>query len=273
MSDYQTFHLNLRRGIARVSLDNGEFNLIDARMIDELMHLLDWYEANEEARVLILESANRDFFSGHADINHIRTFPEEMGADELYDISELAYRIRHHPKPSIAKIEGRARGGGSELALACDMRFGAFGRCVMCLPEASGGLFPVAGGLVHTVEIIGAARAMEVLIGCGEYDAQLAERYGLINRALPPEEIDGFVGRLSLRIASFAPSAVRTIKALVIQQAASRRERMIENRRAYQLLLTPERRAALIRELEAGLQTREVELASLEGWLDRRAAS
>jgi enoyl-CoA hydratase/carnithine racemase len=116
------------------------------------------------------------------------------------------------PVVTIAKLRGRARGAGSELALACDMRFAARENAVLGQPEIGFGAPPGAGGVQHLARLLGRGRAMEVLLGADDFDADVAERYGWINRALPDAELDDFVARLARRIASFPTEAMRAAK-------------------------------------------------------------
>src|SRR5215831_77016 len=107
---------------------------------------------------------------------------------------------------TIAQIGGRVRGAGSEFVLACDMRFAARESAIFSQPEQAFGLIPGAGGVQHLTRLMGRARALEVMLSADDYDAELAERYGWINRALPASTLGEFVRTLAHRIAGF-PSA------------------------------------------------------------------
>jgi enoyl-CoA hydratase/carnithine racemase len=90
---------------------------------------------------------------------------------------------------SIAQIEGRVRAAGSEFVLACDMRFAARGSAIFGQFEPAFGLLPGGGAVQHMTRVMGRSRALEVMLSAEDYDAELAERYGSINRALPAEEL------------------------------------------------------------------------------------
>ena len=90
----------------------------------------------------------------------------------------IGERFRNMPKVTIAKIEGRARGGGSEIALAADMCFAAIGKAIFGQPEVAVGLVPGGGSTQRLPRLIGRGRALEVLLGCNDLSAELAERYG-----------------------------------------------------------------------------------------------
>jgi enoyl-CoA hydratase/carnithine racemase len=133
----------------------------------------------------------------------------------------IGERFRNMPKVTIAKVEGRARGGGSEIALAMDMCFAVIGKAIFGQPEVAIGLVPGGGSTQRLPRLMGRARALEVLLGCNDFSAELAERYGYINRALPPDELTPFVERLARRIASFPAHAIAHAKAAVDSGAFS----------------------------------------------------
>jgi enoyl-CoA hydratase/carnithine racemase len=133
----------------------------------------------------------------------------------------IGERFRNMPKVTIAKIEGRTRGGGSEMALAVDMCFAAAGKAIFCHPEVAIGLVPGGGATQRLPRLIGRGRALEVLLGCNDFSAELAERYGYINRALPVDELTPFVEKRARRIASFPAHAIAHAKAAVDRGAFS----------------------------------------------------
>ena len=170
-------------------------------------------------------------------------------------------RFRTMPKASIAKIEGRARGGGSEFVLSLDMRFGALGRAVLAQPEVALGIIPGGSGTQRLPRLLGRARAVEIILGCGDVPADLAERWGYLNRALPPAELGPFVERLAFRIASFPAEAIALAKAAVNAAERPTVEGLLEEAHCFnQTLGLPETRARMARFLEAGGQTPAVEL-------------
>jgi len=113
---------------------------------------------------------------------------------------------------SIAQIDGRVRGVGSEFILACDMRFAARESAIFGQFEPAFGVIPGAGGAQHLARLMGRGRALEVMLSAQDYDADLAERYGWINRALPANEIDEFVSSLARRIVKFPPAGHAVVK-------------------------------------------------------------
>jgi enoyl-CoA hydratase/carnithine racemase len=173
------------------------------------------------------------------------------------------------PKVTIAKIEGRARGGGSEIALAVDMCFAAVGKAIFGHPEVAVGLVPGGGATQRLPRLIGRGRTLEVLLGCNDLSAELAERYGYINRALPAEELAPFVEKLAYRIASFPSHAIAHAKAAVDTGAfSSIAEGLLMEARESDLSAASEVTQARVTEaLSIGAETYEGELQM--GYLSR----
>ena len=138
----------------------------------------------------------------------------------------MCERLRTMPKATIAVIEGRVGGGGSELALSCDMRF-AGPSAVFSQPEVALGIIPGGSGTTRLPRLIGRSRALEVILGCDEIDAATAERWGWVNRVLPTDELAMFVDRLADRIAGFPAHAVAAAKASVLRAEAGVTEQLL----------------------------------------------
>src|SRR5712671_7277799 len=94
---------------------------------------------------------------------------------------------------SVAVIRGRVRGGGSEFALGLDVRFASRERAIFGQPEVGTGLIPGGGAMQRLPLLVGRARALEIVLGADDYDAETAERYGWINRAIRDTDFDAFV--------------------------------------------------------------------------------
>lgn len=215
--NYTALSVAVANGVAFVTLDNGPINLMDMAMLLDLDRVGRELAADAAVKVVVLQSANPDFFVAHADLNLIQAIPAEIPPreEQLGMIHAVLDRFRSMPKATIAKIEGRCRGGGSELALACDMRFATIGKGVLGQPEVGVGILPGAGGTVRLPRLIGRGRALEVILGCADFPAEMAERYGYINRALPAAEIDYFVNSLAQRIAGFPAATIALAKQAV----------------------------------------------------------
>jgi enoyl-CoA hydratase/carnithine racemase len=212
-------------------------------------------------RVVVMESADPDFFIAHADVNLILALPADAppptGPSPFH---EMVDRFRTMPKATIAKLEGICRGGGSELALSMDMRFAALGRAVLCQPEVAVGILPGGSGTQRLPRLVGRARALEIALGAADFPADQAERYGWVNRALPPDELGPFVANLARRIASFPPGAVaRAKQAVLAAETGVEAGLALEARLFHECLALPEARARMRAFLAAGGQTRERE--------------
>ena len=262
--DYRCLDVAIREGVAVVSIDHPPINLFDTELMAEMDRLGREFEDDAAVRVIVFQSRDPDFFIAHADVNLIQRLPStaEDKSGELNFFHAMVERFRSMPKATIGKIEGCARGGGSEFLLSLDMRFGALGRCVLSQPEVAIGILPGGSGTQHLPRLMGRGRALEVILGCEDFDAETAERYGWINRALPPHELGPFVERLARRIASFSPEAVALAKRSVEASAFPIREGLLEEAWCFQQTLAiPSTREKLAAFMQRGGQTREVELS------------
>jgi len=195
------------------ALDAPPMNLQGPELIHDFVSLLQQAEADETVKVLVFKSADPDYFISHVDVTRIKENRE--AAAMLDGVSSIGLMLRHLSASrlvSIAQIEGRVRGVGSEFILACDMRFAARESAIFGQFEPSFGVIPGAGGAQHLARLMGRGRALEVMLSAQDYDADLAERYGWINRALPAAELDDFVKSLAHRIASFPAMGRATVK-------------------------------------------------------------
>jgi len=214
---YECLRIRVDRGVAWVTIDHPPINLFDRALMLDVHHVGKALAADEDVRVIVFDSANPDFFIAHADVALIQRMPAEAPpkAATLGFFHAMVERFRTMPKVSIAKLEGRARGGGSEFVLSLDMRFGALGRAILSQPEVALGILPGGSGTQRLPRIVGRGRALEIVLGCEDFPADLAERYGWLNRALPPAELGPFVERLAYRIASFPAEAIALAKASI----------------------------------------------------------
>ena len=225
MGEYRTLQLEVDDGIAFVTIDHPPINLFTVPAMLEVLGVVEALAADDAVRAVVLQSDNPDFFVAHFDVEAILRFPTDPPAEpstELNAFHRLCEVLRTMPKATIAVIEGRVGGGGSELALSCDMRFAALaspGRsgAVFNQPEVALGILPGGSGTVRLPRLIGRSRALEVILGCDDIDARTAEAWGWVNRALHAEDVRPFAHRLARRIASFPPHAVAAAKASVLR--------------------------------------------------------
>ncbi|QJP10248.1 enoyl-CoA hydratase/isomerase family protein [Pseudomonas multiresinivorans] len=218
MSDYRTFTREDRNGVAVVSFRHPPINLIDRAMVIDLLHLADELERDADIRVVLFRSSNPDFFLAHYDLgSQLDAPPMKLPAGMASPLSALFSRFSRLPQVTIGELRGRARGAGSEFLLALDMRFASRERALLGQPEVAVGLLPGAGGTVRLAQMLGRGRALEVCLGGEDFDADTAERYGWINRALADSELEGFCEALARRIAAFPAAGIAHVKAVVDQ--------------------------------------------------------
>jgi enoyl-CoA hydratase/carnithine racemase len=263
--DYQLLRVHVEAGVAAATIANPPINLITLPLFGELARFAAEVEADDAVRAVVLRSDDPDFWLAHFDVAAIQHFPTGGVPALGKRVEENVYhamceRFRTMPKATIAEIGGRAGGGGSELALSFDMRFGALGKTVLSQPEVAIGILPGGSGTQRLPRLVGRGRALELILGCDELDAATAERWGYLNRALPPAELRPFVDRLARRIASFPARAIALAKQAVLASEPAWERGLIEESHLFQVLLrTPEAPALMRRFLELGGQTREVE--------------
>src|SRR5688500_7705580 len=144
MSDYQTFTFDVDDGVGTVTIDHPPVNLLDIAMVGDAAALVNELPERDDVRVVVVRSANPEFFVAHADLGLIQQLPRDIGerGTELSAFHQIVEQWRTLPQLTIAQIEGRARGGGSEFALSLDLRFAAIGRAILSQPEVAFGIIP-----------------------------------------------------------------------------------------------------------------------------------
>lgn len=266
-SDLSAIHVTVEQGVATVTIDNPPVNLLDEKLIPALREFTSRVRRDDMVRVIVFDSADRDVFIAHGDMRFV-TEPERLAAAAadadvlpgLNVMQTLHEQIRALPQVTIGKITGLARGGGNEFLMALDMRFAAIGRCGLSQPEALVGILPGGGGTQYLTALTGRARALELILGGELADAELAERYGLINRALPADELDTFVATLANRIATLSPEVIHAVTTTVGAAAAPISEAgLAAENDAFIALVTADDSVLTHRLLAAGAQTRDGE--------------
>lgn len=261
--NYNALKIRVDRGVAFVTIDHPPINLFDLMLMQEMGRFVEEVAGDDAVRVMVFDSANPDFFIAHADVELIQSLPTEAPPKPLEPnfFQIMVDSFRTSPKVSIAKLEGRTRGGGSEFVLSLDMRFGALGQAVLGQPEVALGIIPGGSGTQRLPRLMGRGRALEVILGCEDFTAEQAERYGYINRAFPPAELGPFVEALAYRIASFPAEAIALAKTAVAAAESSPVEGLIAECHCFNLAVaTPAARERMAAFMAAGGQTRDVEL-------------
>ena len=259
---FETLKVHREGAVLSAEISAPPMNLLGTELVRDLVSLIQRAEADNACHVLVFTSADPDYFISHVDVTRIGEYREE--AAKLTGEASLGLLFRHLSASrlvTIAKIEGRVRGAGSEFVLACDMRFAARESAVFSQPEQGFGLIPGAGGIQHLTRLMGRARALEVMLSADDYDAELAERYGWINRALPASTLGEFVRSLAHRIADFPSAARAVLKDRVNAVALAQRD---DFRRDSDLFLDCARDPGTLRRMNVamtrGFQTHEGEL-------------
>jgi len=214
---YQHLRITVEDHICRATIDNPPMNLADLNLFGEIGLFTQQVANDGDVNVLIVDSADPDFFVAHADVTMLQALPTDDTAlhDELSAFHSVVELFRTMPKATIAVIEGIARGGGSEFALSFDMRFAALGKARFAQPEVAVGIIPGGGATQRLPRLIGRARALEVILGGMDIDAATAQAWGYVNRSLPADELRPFVDTLATRIASYPLDVIARAKRAV----------------------------------------------------------
>ena len=259
---YETLTVRTEGAVLFADISAPPMNLLGPELVRDLVALIQRAEADDAVGVLVFRSADPDYFIPHVDVTRIDAYRAE--AAKLTGEPSIAL-LFHHLSASrlvtIAQIEGRVRGAGSEFVLACDMRFAARESAIFSQPEPAFGLLPGGGAAQHLTRLMGRGRALEVMLGAEDYDADLAERYGWINRALPAHELGGFVGSLAHRIAGIPVAGRVAVKDRVNAIALAPAD---DFRRDSDLfgegVRDPEAQSRIGAAMQRGFQTREAEM-------------
>jgi enoyl-CoA hydratase/carnithine racemase len=201
----------------RVTINNPPLNVMGPQMVTEFQDLIGALESDQELRVVVFDSAVNGYFLNHSDflvrLEDLTGLP--AGASGLPPWPDFLVRLTRAPVVSIAVIRGRATGNGSEIALACDMSFASREKAILSQWEVGVGMVAGGGPMARLPHLIGRNRALEVLLGSEDFNADRAEAYGYVNQALPDAEIDAYVDLLATRISRFDKWALVNTKRLV----------------------------------------------------------
>jgi enoyl-CoA hydratase/carnithine racemase len=260
---FETLDVRAEGGVLFAEIAAPPMNLLGPELVRDLVSLIQRAEADDAVSVLVFKSADPDYFISHVDLTRINEYRAE--AAKLTGEASIALLFRYLSASrlvSIAQIEGRVRAAGSEFVLACDMRFAARESAIFGQFEPSLGVIPGGGAAQHLTRLMGRARALEVMLSAEDYDAELAERYGWINRALPAHALGDFVSSLAHRIARFPAGGRAVVKDRVNAIALAPVE---DFRRDSDLfgegVRSPDAQRQIDAALKRGLQTRDAEKA------------
>ena len=216
MSQQSTIHYERTSPqVAKVTFANPPVNLIVGETVRRLIEIVDELATDPDIQVVVFDSAVPDFFYNHFDLAAAAEFPTPEGEDAVPVWTDLVLKLSRAPYITVASIRGRTRGGGNELALALDLRYASREKALFGQPEVGSGLLPGGGGTERLPRTVGRDRALEVILTSDDYDADTAERWGWITRALPDSELDAFVDTIAARLASFDRTSLASAKAQI----------------------------------------------------------
>lgn len=239
----------------RIVISNPPLNLFDPKMFAELNVLMDNIEKDNDLKVVVFESGDEDFFMNHHDVENRTTIPDQLGAMPFFgNWPKFVTRLAQSSVISIAKVRGRARAQGFEFALACDMRFASKERAKFALIEVGGSSIPGGGGIEWLSALVGRSRTLEIVCSADDFDAEIGERYGFVNRSIPDAELDVFVDAFAERMGRFEKRALETGKKMVNGRAGvpSEGDLWTSNHILQGVDLWPEAQKAFSKMLEAG---------------------
>jgi 2-ketocyclohexanecarboxyl-CoA hydrolase len=213
MQELTDVRYEVEDGLAWVTIDRPDrMNSFRARTVDELIGCLKAAWASSEVGVVCLTgSGDRAFCTGGDQKQRAETGDYGPSESGLFEIEYLHRLIREIPKPVIAAVNGYAIGGGHVLHVLCDLsiasseaQFGQSGPRV--------GSFDAGFGTAYLARVVGEKRAREIWFLCRRYDAETAERWGLVNRVVPSDELRAEVRRWADEILALSPTALRFLK-------------------------------------------------------------
>ena len=263
-TDFNLLTVEIASRVASVTIDNPPINIITLALYAELTQLVEELQRDPDLSVVVFKSANPDFFLAHFDVEAILQFPTEGDAERSSEPNSfhlMCERLRTMNKVTIAQIEGRVGGGGSELVASMDMRFGVIGQTIVNQMEVPLGILPGGSGTQRLPRLVGRGRAMEVVLGGEDLDAETAERWGYLNRIYAAADIDQAVSDLAQRIGRFPQPAVRLAKASVNAAELPLAQGLSEEAYLFaRTLRTSEAQSAMAKFMAMGGQTREGEM-------------
>ncbi|WP_433685450.1 enoyl-CoA hydratase/isomerase family protein [Nocardia sp. CA-119907] len=217
--NYKTLRVFDEAGVAYITIDNPPVNVLDVALMTDLRDSLAALREDDSVRVIVFNSADPEFFIAHVDMTATPDALADLAASAPEGVNvfqAVGETLRSQPQITIVKLAGKARGGGAEFVTAADMAFAAIGRAGLGQIEALMGIVPGGGGTQYLTNRIGRNRALEVVLGAELFDAEIAERYGWINRAVPADELDAFVDRIARNIAALPEGVIAAAKHAIL---------------------------------------------------------
>jgi enoyl-CoA hydratase len=222
---YENVKVDLRDGIAILTIDRPKvLNALNAATMEEIYHVFAAARDDATVKAVIVTGAGEKAFVAGADINELAQKSPITGKETSERGQFILNCIERFPKTVIAAINGFALGGGCELALACHIRI-ASEKAQIGLPEVTLGIIPGYGGTQRMARLLGKAKALELICTGDRIGAAEAERIGLVNKVVPPEQLMSAAEEMARKIISRGPLAIRAaIEAVMIGTEMSLQE-------------------------------------------------
>lgn len=210
--DYKNILFNVEEEIATITFNRPKvLNAMNFEVMTELLDAATVCENDDQIKSVILTGAGDKAFVAGADISQM----QDSSTLEIQKMMELGHRtlrlIETMAKPSIAAVNGFALGGGTEISLACDVRF-ASEKAVFGQPEILIGIIPGWGGTQRLPRLVGMGIAKELILGGGQINAQRAYEIGLVNKVCPPENLLEEARKFASKLAKLPPFALKMAK-------------------------------------------------------------
>jgi enoyl-CoA hydratase/carnithine racemase len=214
-SSYEHLLVDIQEGVATLTLNRPEkYNALNNQLFLDLQRAFHEIELDRDIEVVVLEGAGENAFSAGADIEQYAGPSEDHDPMQkrrqelIFDVYRTVYEA--HP-PVIAKIDGYCIGGGLILAMYCDLRF-ADETATFGVPVTDLGQIPTGGSTYRAVQLVGEAKAKELVFTAGRIDAEEAHRIGLVNRVAEPGALDTLVDDVATAIGETGTRAVKNSK-------------------------------------------------------------
>jgi enoyl-CoA hydratase len=209
--EYKNIIFSVVEGIATITFNRPKaLNAMNSETATELLNAATICKKDDSIKALILTGSGKAFVAG-ADISQMQDLPPQDALKFMELGHEVTRFIEEMPKPSIAAVNGFALGGGTELSMACDIRF-ASENAIFGQPEILIGLIPGWGGTQRLPRMVGMGIAKEIILGGGQIDAKRAYEIGLVNKVVPADKLMEEANKFAKKLASMPPFTVKMAK-------------------------------------------------------------
>jgi enoyl-CoA hydratase len=207
---YEKLHIDVDGAIATITIDNPKANTLAVQVVRELDKAFAEVKKMDDVKAVILTGAGKMFVAG-ADITELAKLDPLGAVDYAREGQHLMTRIENFPKPVIAAVNGYALGGGCEIAMACTLRI-ASEKAVFGQPEVKLGLIPGFGGTQRMPKLVGLGPALYYLLTGDMLPADEAQRLGLVNKVVAPEELMDVAKKVAGKLGAVGPVALKLAK-------------------------------------------------------------